>query len=78
MMSAEIRQLANEIHQQRIRDARRMSPIDKLLAGPRLFERACWWMAVGLRNRFPDADESEIQGLIRDRLTLKRQRESLP
>lgn len=67
-MVNDIKQLADELHRERVKDARKMQAIDKLLAGPRLFERSCWWMAVGFRNRFPEVNEARIQELIREQL----------
>jgi hypothetical protein len=49
-----------------------MSPEDKLLAGPRLFERSCRIMLDGLRHENPHADESRLRELLRERLALLR------
>jgi hypothetical protein len=40
--------------------AREMTAADKLLEGPRLFDRACQLMADGIRNRHPDADPATV------------------
>ena len=72
-----IKQLADELHREDLEDARQMQLIDKLLAGPRIFERSCWLMAIGFRNQYPDASEDEIQGLIDEQLERLRKLESV-
>lgn len=64
--------LIDEIYRQKLRAARAMSPEDKLLAGPRLFERSCRIMAEGIRSEYPDADEDRVQEILRGRLALLR------
>lgn len=61
-------QLIDELFLDKIRAARRMSPEDRLLAGPRLFERSCRIMLDGLRDENPEADEVRLQELFRERL----------
>ena len=65
-------QLIDDIYRQKLRAARAMSPEDKLLAGPRLFERSCRIMADGIRSEYPDADEDRVQEILRERLALLR------
>lgn len=48
--------------------ARAMAPEDKLLEGPRLFERACRVMCEGIRHQHPDLDEAGVEALLRARL----------
>ena len=64
--------LIDDIYRQKLRAARAMSPEDKLLAGPRLFERSCRIMADGIRSEYPDADEDRVQEILRERLALLR------
>jgi len=45
-----------------------MLPGEKLLEGPRLFERACRLMADGIRHDHPELDEDQVYGLLIDRL----------
>jgi hypothetical protein len=45
-----------------------MSDADRLLAGPRLFERACQVMADGIRHAHPDLDEAGVAALLKRRL----------
>jgi len=61
-------QLIDELFLDKVRAARAMSPEDKLLAGPRLFERSCRIMLDGLRDENPDADDARLQDLLRERL----------
>jgi hypothetical protein len=45
-----------------------MTPADKLLEGPRLFDRACRLMLDGIRHQHPDLDEQDAQVLLAARL----------
>ena len=40
--------------------ARSMEPAERLLEGPRLFERECRLMADGIRHRHPDLSPDEV------------------
>ena len=44
-----------------------MAPEDKLLEGPRLFERACRLMADGIRHQYPDLDAAGVERLLAER-----------
>lgn len=48
--------------------ARAMDPGEKLLEGPRLFDRACRLMADGIRHQHPHLDEAGVGALLADRL----------
>ncbi|HPM23664.1 MAG TPA: hypothetical protein PLP66_07135 [Phycisphaerae bacterium] len=50
--------------------ARAMSPEDRFLAGPRLFELACEFVRAGIRRAHPEATEDEIAAMLRERLKL--------
>jgi hypothetical protein len=65
------------LRRERIERARRMSPEQKLLAGPRLFSVAIECMRAGIRLTHPDADETQICAIIRERLEKKRRREEI-
>jgi hypothetical protein len=52
--------LADTLYREQIERARAMSPGDKLLEGPRLFERAWRLMAAGIRSRHPELNEDEV------------------
>jgi hypothetical protein len=41
---------------------------DKLLEGPRLFDRACRVMADGIRHQHPELDDAGVLALLRARL----------
>ena len=70
------KELIDAIFRERVEKARRMSPADKLLAGPRLFDQVCRRMAAGIRSQFPEADESRVQEILRERLALARRLEN--
>jgi len=68
-------QLIDELYLDKIRSAREMTPEQKLLAGPRIFERSCRIMLDGLRHENPGVDEERLQQLLRERLALVRRLE---
>jgi hypothetical protein len=72
------RELIDELYRERVRRARETPLGEKLLAGPRIFERSCRIMADGIRNQFPDADERRVQGILTQRLALIRRLEATP
>lgn len=67
--------LADQLYREKVRRARAMPPEEKLLAGPRLFERSCRIMADGIRDEYPSATEEEVQEILRKRLALARRLE---
>lgn len=74
-MSAPTPELIDELYREEVLAARRMSPEEKLLAGPRLFDYACRITADGIRAANPDADERRVCELLRARLELARRLE---
>ncbi len=70
------KQLADAIRRDRVERARQMSLEEKLLAGPRLFDRSCQLMLAGIRSQFPEADEQRAQEILRERLALARRLEN--
>jgi hypothetical protein len=52
--------LADVLYREEVARARAMDPGEKLLEGPRLFDRACRVMADGVRHRHPDLGEDEV------------------
>jgi hypothetical protein len=46
-----------------------MAPEDKLLEGPRLFERACRLMDDGIRHEHPELDGRGVRALLATRLS---------
>jgi hypothetical protein len=67
-----IRELADEIYRERVLRARRTPMEEKILAGAELFEFACRITCDGIRHQNPEADEAQVQALLRDRLALAR------
>jgi hypothetical protein len=60
--------LAGVLYREEVARARAMSPEDKLLEGPRLFERACRLMRDGIRHQHPHLDDAGVMALLRARL----------
>jgi hypothetical protein len=60
--------LANAVYSEEVARARAMSPADKLLEGPRLFDRACRLMADGIRHQHPDLDDDGVRAMLCARL----------
>jgi hypothetical protein len=65
-------ELVDDIYRERVLRARRTPLGQKLLAGPLLFARSCQLMADGIRNEYPNADESRVQEILLERLALLR------
>lgn len=60
--------LADVLYREEVARARAMSPDDKLLEGPRLFERTCRLMGDGIRHQYPELDDAGVLALLRERL----------
>ncbi len=60
--------LADALYREEVARARAMSPEDKLLEGPRLFDRACRLMRDGIRHQHPGLDDDGVLQLLRARL----------
>ena len=69
------KELIDELFRERVLRARRTSPEEKLLAGPRLFDLCCRIMADGIRNESPEADEQRVQEILAQRIALLRRLE---
>ncbi len=63
-------ELIDAVYRDKVDAARRMSPEEKLFAGAELFDYACEITKAGIRHQFPDADEEEVQRILRERLAL--------
>jgi hypothetical protein len=61
--------LAEVLYREEVGRARAMSHADKLLEGPRLFERSCRLMGDGIRHQHPDLDEAGVATLLLARLS---------
>ena len=75
---AGIQSLIDELYAAELKEARQMSPAEKVLAGQQLFEAACRITMAGIRNQFPGASESHCQEILRQRLELQRRFDLLP
>ena len=62
--------LIDGIDRERVERARNATPEEKLLDGPRLFDRACGIMRDGIRSQYPDADEEEVWRIFLERLAI--------
>ena len=71
------KELIDELFWERVESARRMLPEEKLIAGFQLYDLACKIIADGIRNEHPDADESQVQEILRERLALAQRLEVL-
>lgn len=67
-----------QLDRERMARARRMSPEQKLLAGPQLFALALESMRAGLRLQHPEVGESEIRAMVRERLARMREKDARP
>ena len=67
--------LIDELFREELIEARAMSPEQKLLLGEELFAYACSITMAGIRNQFPDADETEQRRILERRLELQRKLE---
>ena len=68
MATPSIAALADVLYREEVVRARAMPPEDKLLEGPRLFERACRMMCDGIRYQHPDLDEAGVLAILCERL----------
>lgn len=60
--------LTDALYQEELIRARAMEPGDKLLEGPRLFDRTCRVMADGVRHRHPGLSDAEVLARIEAQL----------
>lgn len=67
--------LVRALFDEEVQRAREMSPADKLLEGPRLFDRACQLMEDGIRHRHPYADAERVRDLLLAQLAMLRKLE---
>jgi hypothetical protein len=63
-------QLVEEIYREKVLRARKMSPGEKILAGPELFDFACAWTRAGILREHPRATEQQLLKLLEDRIRL--------
>lgn len=58
------RELVEQLSAEEVARAKTMTPEERLLEGPRLFERACRVMADGIRHRHPELDEEAVRAKV--------------
>ncbi|MFQ5490803.1 MAG: hypothetical protein ACE5GE_08795 [Phycisphaerae bacterium] len=63
-------ELIDQLYREEVLAARQMSPDEKLLAGPELFDFACDVTLDGIRAQHPDADDQQVREILRQRLAL--------
>ena len=68
--------LGDQLYRDEVLAARVMTPEEKLLAGPQLFDFACRIALDGIRNQFPDVDEQRIGQILAERVELGRRLEN--
>ena len=66
----------DQLYRDEVLAARAMTPEEKLLAGPRLFDFACRIALEGIRHQFPDADEQRPGQILAARVELGRRLEN--
>jgi hypothetical protein len=64
--------LIDALYREEIERARAMPAEEKLLAGARLFDRACRIMADGIRSEYPGAEDKQVHEILGQRLALLR------
>jgi hypothetical protein len=69
---------SDDLYWEEVEAARQESFEDKLLAGPRLFERACSIMRDGIRKENPAVSEEEVERILLERLEIARRLEVWP
>jgi hypothetical protein len=58
------KEVADALYHERVLRARGTPMAEKLLDGANLFDDVCERMRAGIRARFPEADESEVQAIL--------------
>ena len=64
-------ELIDDIYRERMLRARQMSPGEKFLDGPRLFESACRITRAGIRDQNPGVTEEQVEEILLQRLALR-------
>jgi hypothetical protein len=68
-------ELIDDIYRERVLRARLMSPEEKILAGPQLFDYACRIARDGIRDQNPDATDEQVETILLQRLALRQRLE---
>ncbi len=69
------KELIDAIDRDKIRQAIAMTPGQRMLSGPELYDLARMFMLAGIRNSHPDADEQEVRRMAQQRLDWGRKME---
>lgn len=72
-MDEQIQELADAIYADKVRRARAMTVAERMETGIELFESGLGVMRDGIRFQFPDADESEVEMILKQRLARLKQ-----
>jgi hypothetical protein len=72
------KELIDELFWDKVRRARTANPVDKFFDGARLFDFVCRIMKDGIRDRFPDASEQEINRRLSEQVAIARKLENSP
>jgi hypothetical protein len=67
----------DQLYREQVLQARSMTPEQRVLEGLRLSDMAMRAMADGIRAEFPNADECEVLGILRERLERIRRAQEL-
>ena len=67
--------LADALYWEKLERARKLSPEERMQAGPELFDYACSITMNALREQVPDATEAQLLDKVRERIAIKRQLE---
>jgi hypothetical protein len=76
-MNHESQPLADSLYWERVERARQLTPEQRLMAGPELFDYACTITLTALREQLPDASEMQLLEALRRRLAVKRRLEEV-
>lgn len=71
-------ELIDDIYREQVLRARATPPEEKLLDGPRLFDRVCEIMKDGIRMQFPNANEDDVRRILLERLAIAERLENNP
>ena len=74
-MTEPTQELLDDIFRRRVLQARRTPPDQRFLDCLKLFERSLGLMRDGIRIQFPQADETEVERILRERLDRVRKME---
>lgn len=66
------KELVDELYREEVMLARETPPGEKLIDGPRLFDRVCRIMESGIRDQHPSATDEQVKEMLLDRLRLSR------